>query len=1112
MRDSTSVAPRVRKTTVNIPSQPQRASQHEPIPHAGIKRPRPPPQIRNVDDMEIDEVEKLITTDDDEDAGTRPWTRTASVLSIRAVSPRPTKSHTGLKYSATVPLSSSTRSSQSQQPDFGSALAPVIICHSTEIQSHIDAKKIAWGTVYELARGVSKGLWSWNDVTPARLDQLKGTNAETARKVPSIIASRSFTSSSDVWIEYDREQAAIMENKGRGLGAMGEWHGKDNWYGGRIQQVVRLLKNGSGFIFELEKPEIRRSHRFSRFLGSRRVLQVRISEDLMLRSGEEVRTFLHRSKFVLCGRVFLPFHAKEGALYMMETNENYGRTMDFLQGDHFRISLSAFVQWHNPLRLNSKQASQPISKWSTRWALGASTSVPTIEFMPENIHYIEDEYAPYDRSKGKAPAEKIMTDGCGFINGAALTRIMRLMKYPTRPTALQGRIAGSKGLYLLHPDPLEQIADGPAKIWIRDSQNKINLGSVQQFDRAHRIFDLLSPSRVTSPSRLSSQTLTNLSYNGVPDNVLKLLMASGLREEISQLMQWTGENAMICVWRAVEKAGHVVFTRLRRRIAGQSRALGLGRLLRREELGDGVENEDEDNEIEDNNNRASDVPSSNVISSSERNKYSGQPITIHETVMELLQCGFHPNHLEILFMKLEKIVSLVLDGYIDKFHIPVAESVEAYIVPDPFGVLEEGEIHFRSSEVLNDPTTGAQFDTVEGPVLVSRNPTRLPSDIQKVKGVQHPRLSQYYDVIVFSTKGPRSLASWLGGGDYDGDTVTVSWAKDIVKHFKNSSFSEAPGDISEAFERQVEQVKDFDKRVSILPNERAQEEFQKVLLLGLAETKVGLYSNFHDIAVYEHGYSSAIAIRLAYMFTTCLDASKTGLRVKLDVFANHQKAFGSKFLRYKSSDKYADSDTKIPARRNRVLGPYILDALRAEGERLRVELLREYNQKSSFISRGEDKQLIAPFRAAEVRAQSCTSQGFNGFTENLKTIKDHVRLVYDDWQEVNGKKRAPAKKRGRGADSGATSADDLYLEVARKFAEGPCFEGVVFFSDEDIKAIKAAYASVLSTRFAFSVAFSDLCAIKAKSSRTITFIEAFAGTMSIPTAVFRALSQTQDGD
>lgn len=156
-------------------------------------------------------------------------------------------------------------------------------------------------------------------------------------------------------IEYDREQDAILENKGRGLGGMGSWKGKDGWYGGRIQQVGRLKWAQNQFSIELEKPEIRRSHRFSRFLGSRRILQVRVAEDLLHKQGERVRLLLSSSKFILCGRVFLPFHAKEGSTYLIEINQDFQRAADNQDGDQFRISLRDFIDWHNPLRANKQQ-------------------------------------------------------------------------------------------------------------------------------------------------------------------------------------------------------------------------------------------------------------------------------------------------------------------------------------------------------------------------------------------------------------------------------------------------------------------------------------------------------------------------------------------------------------------------------------------------------------------------------------------------------------------------------------------------------------------------------------------------------------------------------------
>lgn len=274
--------------------------------------------------------------------------------------------------------------------------------------------------------------------------------------------------------------------------------------------------------------------------------------------------------------------------------------------------------------------------------------------------------------KGKAPAEKVLTDGCGLINGAALTQIMRLMKYGSRPIAVQGRIGGSKGMWVLHPDPLEQIPDGPAKIWIRPSQTKMKLGPASELGQAQRIFDLLAPSRVTSPSRLSSQTLINLSYNGINHQVLKDLMALGLREEIQSFINWAHPQSMVMVWKAVERAGGVVVTRLRRLLTGQARALGLGQLHPLDDQGSQEEEED------------GDPDHLQPFIDTSHKKFSGQPLTLHETVLELLQAGFHPLKLDLLFQKLESVITLVLDDYVEKFHIPVMESCGAYIVPGKY--------------------------------------------------------------------------------------------------------------------------------------------------------------------------------------------------------------------------------------------------------------------------------------------------------------------------------------------------------------------------------------------------------------------------------------------
>ena len=156
----------------------------------------------------------------------------------------------------------------------------------------------------------------------------------------------------------DREQNAILENCGRGLGLMGEWEGEPNWWGGQIQQILRLAKAPSGspeqYVVHMERLESRRSNRIARFLGSRRVSQMRVNADLMNKERNKLLNFLLQS-FVLCGRIFRPFASKDGSLYLMETNLDFERTANEDFGDQHRISFAQFVNWHNPLHLNSKQ-------------------------------------------------------------------------------------------------------------------------------------------------------------------------------------------------------------------------------------------------------------------------------------------------------------------------------------------------------------------------------------------------------------------------------------------------------------------------------------------------------------------------------------------------------------------------------------------------------------------------------------------------------------------------------------------------------------------------------------------------------------------------------------
>ena len=63
----------------------------------------------------------------------------------------------------------------------------VVIAHDRRVQAAMDQLNIAWGTQYEISRGVSDGRWSWDKVTVDKLKKLRGTNSEVAHRVAAVL-------------------------------------------------------------------------------------------------------------------------------------------------------------------------------------------------------------------------------------------------------------------------------------------------------------------------------------------------------------------------------------------------------------------------------------------------------------------------------------------------------------------------------------------------------------------------------------------------------------------------------------------------------------------------------------------------------------------------------------------------------------------------------------------------------------------------------------------------------------------------------------------------------------------------------------------------------------
>ena len=286
-----------------------------------------------------------------------------------------------------------------------------------------------------------------------------------------------------------------------------------------------------------------------------------------------------------------------------------------------------------------------------------------------------------------------MTDGCGFANMATLHSIKEVLELDTIPTAVQCRVAGAKvclmfgtiahsyctymkGLLLLHPDAARNSLSEP-EIYLRDSQRKIAYPEL--CDPAHLTIDVVRTSHLTVPARLSYETIINLAENGVPSDVFFGLLQLGVDRVLDDLLSWpedpfplnaTSHDSMRTLYRSVNKAGAVTGAKLARLNIAYARAKGYIWDHRQEEG-------EEDAEL-----LLDDLPRSTAWWP---DYTSGQPSSLEETVLVLIEAGFHPLTEWILQEKLKQVINTALNRFSsNKPKIPVPESCCAFVVPGEF--------------------------------------------------------------------------------------------------------------------------------------------------------------------------------------------------------------------------------------------------------------------------------------------------------------------------------------------------------------------------------------------------------------------------------------------
>jgi len=207
------------------------------------------------------------------------------------------------------------------------------------------------------------------------------------------------------------------------------------------------------------------------------------------------------------------------------------------------------------------------------------------------------------------------------------------------------------------------------------------------------------------------------------------------------------------------------------------------------------------------------------------------------SAMMAVDAGFDPRYSAYSCNRLHWHVRNQIENLTKEFRIPIQQSMSAYIIPDTQKVLGPREIYVAfSGEGPIDPVTGCPLSHLLGPVLAFRSPCKLPTDIQKYTAVYRPELRHLTDCIVMSASSSecrQSPASFLAGGDYDGDTATIIFDPALVDPFVQAEdhISNTPeGFEEENFEKELVKGDYFLDRLSGADEETMIRNYQTFLL------------------------------------------------------------------------------------------------------------------------------------------------------------------------------------------------------------------------------------------------------------------------------------------
>ena len=212
--------------------------------------------------------------------------------------------------------------------------------------------------------------------------------------------------------------------------------------------------------------------------------------------------------------------------------------------------------------------------------------------------------------------------------------------------------------------------------------------------------------------------------------------------------------------------------------------------------------------------------------------------------------------------------SFNVKSLISKARIPLENGGLFMGIPDPIGVLDEGEIFIQFESKGNS-------QIIEGPVILYKHPCLHPGDLLSPFAVNMAELKHLRNVVVFPIRGA-SLPASTSGGDLDGDLYAVVWESSLIP----PQYSLHPAlDYNEIAIRGQAQLKTTHKTPLLNDSENIQQRLSEAYCDVVSNDSLGKIANMHLALCdqLEDGACDPLAISVAELQSVAVDYPKTGV-------------------------------------------------------------------------------------------------------------------------------------------------------------------------------------------------------------------------------------------